>query len=70
MNSLKAKLTTIVLVLVLALSGASYGFLIGRSQQLDTSRASEQIQQASEQIRTSGAVLNKGTELIKRLLVK
>jgi hypothetical protein len=70
MNSLKARLTTLVLVLVLALSGASYGFLIGRSHQLDTSKASEQIHQASEQIRTSGAVLNKGAELVKRLLVK
>jgi hypothetical protein len=34
MFSRKAKLTTISFILILALSGASFGFLLGRSHQL------------------------------------
>lgn len=68
----KAKLTTAAFVFILALSGASFGFLMGRSQQLKASAAdtSEQIQVVTQQVKSSGAVLVKGFDFAKRLLVK
>lgn len=72
MGSRKAKLTTIAFLFLLALSGMSFGFLMGRSQQLKASTAetSKQLRVVTQQVRHSGAVLVKGVDFVKRLLVK
>jgi hypothetical protein len=72
MFSRKAKLTTISFILILALSGASFGFLLGRSHQLqaDAEDATEQLQTMGQHVRTTGAVLTRGLDAVQRLLVK
>lgn len=72
MFSRKAKLTTIAFVALLALSGASFGFLLGRSQQLkaDAEDATEQLHTMTNNVQHSGAMLTRGADAFRRLLVK
>lgn len=70
MSSKKTRLTSIVFVILLALSGASFGFLLGRSHQMSSESATEQFQNMSQQVKTSGALVSRGAEAVRRLLVK
>lgn len=72
MFSRKAKLTTLAFVALLALSGASFGFLLGRSQQLqsDAQEATEQLHSMTNKVQHTGAVLTRGADAFRRLLVK
>lgn len=72
MFSRKAKMTTISFVLLLALSGASYGFLLGRSHQLkaEAEQATEQIQSIGHKVQNSGALVSRGLNAVQRMLIK
>ena len=70
MSSKKTRLTSFVIVIILALSGASFGFLLGRSHQMNAASATEQIHTMGQQVKTSGAVISRGADAIRRLLVK
>lgn len=68
----KTKLTSAAFVILLALSGASYGFLLGRSHQLKSEArdTTEQLQTMGNQVKNSGAVVIKGLDAIRRMLIK
>lgn len=66
----KIRLTSILFVLLLGLSGVSFGFLLGRSQQLGETGAEQQIDQMTQQVRTGGDVIVRGTRAIQRLLAQ
>jgi len=70
MSSKKTRLTSIVFVVLLALSGASFGFLLGRSHQMSSESTTEQLQNMSHQVKTSGALISRGADAVRRLLVK
>jgi len=72
MSSQKVKLTTVAFVVLLALSGASFGFLLGRSQQLkaDAKETTEQLHTMTNRVQDTGAVLTRGADAFRRLLVK
>ncbi|MEO0732108.1 MAG: hypothetical protein AAFZ52_04695 [Bacteroidota bacterium] len=70
MSFRKIKWTSIAFVLVLALSGASFGFLLGRSHSASLEKTSEQLHNVSEKVQTSGAVVSRGADALRRLLVR
>ncbi|MFK8163265.1 MAG: hypothetical protein AB8H12_12440 [Lewinella sp.] len=70
MSLRKAKWSSLIFVLLLTLSGLSFGFLVGRSQQARADQATEQLQMMGDQVKAGGAVLNKGADVLRRLLVK
>lgn len=72
MFSRKAKFTSLAFVLLLALSGSSFGFLLSKSSQLQTSaeETTEQIQSMGHKVQHTGAVLTKGLDAVQRMLVK
>ena len=70
MSFRKAKWSSLVFVLLLTLSGLSFGFLVGRSQQARADQATEQLQMMGDQVKAGGAVLNKSADVFRRLLVK
>ncbi|MFT6001091.1 MAG: preprotein translocase subunit YajC [Neolewinella sp.] len=70
MSSHKSKWYSLVFVLLLTLSGLSFVFLVGRSQQARADQATEQFQLMGDQVKASGAVLTKGADVFRRLLVK
>ena len=72
MSSRKVKLTTVAFVALLALSGASFGFLLGRSQQLkaDAQETTEQLHTMTNRVQHTGTVLTRGADAFRRLLVK
>ncbi|MEM9931311.1 MAG: hypothetical protein AAF840_15960 [Bacteroidota bacterium] len=70
MSFRKAKLSTVLFVLLLMLSGLSFGFLVGRSQQARAQQATEQLQMMGEQVQAGGAVITKGADVFRRLLTK
>lgn len=72
MFSRKAKFTTLAFVALLALSGACFGFLLGRSQQLkaDAQETTEQLQTMTNKVQHTGAVLTRGADAFRRMLVK
>lgn len=70
MSSKKTRLTSFVFVVLLALSGASFGFLLGRSHQMSADSTTEQLQNMSHQVKTSGALISRGADAVRRLLVK
>jgi hypothetical protein len=71
MSSKNTRLTSFVFVVLLALSGASFGFLLGRSHQMSSeSTTTEQLQNVSHQVKTSGAIISRGADAVRRLLVK
>jgi len=70
MSSKKTRLTSFVFVILLALSGASFGFLLGRSHQMSSDSTTEQLQNMSHQVKTSGALISRGADAVRRLLVK
>lgn len=68
MSFRKVKMSTLLFILLLMLSGLSFGFLVGRSQQARAERATEQFQLVGEQVKAGGAVVYKSADLIRRLL--
>lgn len=68
MSFRKVKMSTLLFILLLTLSGLSFGFLVGRSQQARAERATEQFQLVGEQVKAGGAVVYKSADLIRRLL--
>ena len=70
MSDKKTRLFSIAFVLTLALSGASLGFLVGRSQQLCENTDLEVIQSSvSTQVQSSGAVVAKAFKAVRYLLI-
>ncbi|TXF85414.1 hypothetical protein FUA23_20595 [Neolewinella aurantiaca] len=63
---------SVSLVVLLTLSGLSFGFLVGQSQQAQAKKAQEKIQIMTEQVKAqaSGALVNKGADAIRRILIK
>ena len=70
MSLRKVKSTSFALLLVLGLSGMSFGFLVGRSHQLSAGEASEQIQAVSGQVQNGGALVTKAFKGIRYFLIK
>ncbi len=70
MSFRKAKLSTLLFVLLLMMSGLSFGFLVGRSQQARAEKATQQIQLMGEQVQAGGAVISKGADVFRRLLTQ
>lgn len=65
--------SSIIFVLLLTLSGLSFGYLVGQSQQAKAEKAAqEQFQLMTEKVQAqaSGALVNKGAEAIRRMLIK
>lgn len=66
-------LSSILFVLLLTLSGLSFGYLVGQSQQAKAEQAAqEQFQMITEQVqaKASGALVNTGAEAVRRMLIK
>lgn len=72
MTSQKFKYSSIVFILLLVLSGLSFGFLVGRSQQAkaEMNNATEQMQMMGEKVQASGALVSRGADAVRRLLIK
>jgi hypothetical protein len=64
--------SSIIFVLLLTLSGLSFGYLVGQSQQAKAEKAQEQLQMMTEKVQAqaSGALVNKGADAIRRMLIK
>jgi len=65
-------LSTIFFVLLLTLSGLSFGYLVGESQQAKAEEAREQFHLMTEKVqaKASGALVNKGADAVRRMLIK
>ena len=70
MSFRKAKWSSLIFVLLLTLSGLSFGFLVGRSQQARADKATEQLQVMGDQVKAGGAVLTKSADVFRRILVR
>ncbi len=72
MSSLKKRLFPIALVVLLILSGLSFGYLVGQSQQAKAEQAQGQFQMMTEKVQAqaSGALVNKGADAVRRILIK
>ncbi len=71
--SSKKTLFPLALVFLLALSGLSFGYLVGQSQQAQAQKqAQEQLQLMTDKVqaKASGALVNKGAEAVRRILIK
>lgn len=64
--------STLALVLLLTLSGLSFGYLVGQSQQAKAVKAQDQFQMMTDKVQAqaSGALVNKGAEAVRRILIK
>ena len=70
MSTRKFSLTSFVFILLLGLSGASFGFLIGRSQQVNKVVETEQIEQVTQRVQSGGTFLVRGARAIQLILTK
>lgn len=64
----KVKWSTFAFVLVLALSGASFGFLLGRSHHA-SGQTTEQLHGVGEKVQAGGAIISRGADAVRKLLV-
>ena len=69
MSLRKVKWTTIGFVLILALSGASFGFLLGRSHH-SAALPTEQLHGVGEKVQAGGAIISRGADAVRKLLVQ
>jgi hypothetical protein len=73
MSSRNKIFSSLLFVLLLTLSGLSFGYLVGQSQQAQAEKAAKgqfQLMTGKVQVQASGALVNKGTEAIRRMLIK
>ena len=70
MTTQRIRITSISLVLVLALSGLSFGFLVGRSQQHSAEAATDSIQQVTAGVQSSSAVVTKVVRGLQHMLIQ
>ena len=72
MPARKTRLTSIALVVLLGLSGLSFGFLVGRSHQLaeEQSQQGQVIATTSSTVQTSGLLLKQAVDGVRYLLIK
>ena len=74
MKSTRTKFTAFVFTLLLVLSGLSFGFLVRQSQAANADAtlptATEQLEQVTTKVSTGAAMVNRGVELVQRVLVK
>jgi len=72
MKNRKSKYYSLVFILLLTLSGLSFGFLVNRSQQATTegNSTTEQMKLMGEKVQASGALVSRGADAVRRLLIK
>jgi outer membrane murein-binding lipoprotein Lpp len=70
MSKRSTRIYSIAFVFLLILSGLSFGFLVGRSQQAKADQASEQVQLLNNQVKVSTVLVVKGANALRKLLVK
>ncbi len=70
--NLRKKFSSIVFILLLALSGLSFGFLVGRSHQAkaETNSTTQQMKMMGEKVKASGALVSRGADAVRKLLIK
>jgi len=66
----KIKWSSVLFVLLLAVSWASFGFLLGRSNGNSARVTTEQLQGVSQQVQAGGAIILRGAGAVQRILVK
>ncbi|MBC6994705.1 hypothetical protein QWY85_07910 [Neolewinella lacunae] len=69
MSFRKIRWSSVAFVLILGLSGACFGFLLGRIQHHNAS-STTQFEEMGSQVKATSEVLFRGADLVKRLLVK
>lgn len=70
MSAFKKIVFPATVVVLLVLSGLSYGFLVGQSQQARAEKAADQFQVMTEQVQASGALVSKGADAVRRIILK
>jgi len=72
MSSSKKTLFSVAVVSLLVLSGLSFGYLVGQSQQAKAEQAQGQLQMMTEKVQAqaSGALVSKGADAVRRMLIK
>lgn len=72
MTSAKSRILSIAFVLVLGLSGLSFGFLVGRSHQLQSEQATAQqtVASAASTVETTSTLFVKAVQGFRQLLIK
>jgi|AntRauTorckE5430_2_1112549.scaffolds.fasta_scaffold08018_3 outer membrane murein-binding lipoprotein Lpp len=70
MSKRSTRIYSIAFVFLIILSGLSFGFLVGRSQQAKADQASEQVQLLNNQVKVSNVLVVKGANALRKLLVK
>jgi len=72
MSSSKKTLFSVAVVSLLVLSGVSFGYLVGQSQQAKAEQAQGQLQMMTEKVQAqaSGALVSKGADAVRRMLIK
>ena len=70
MSSKSVRYSSFALILVLALSGLSFGFLVGQSHRLSSDEAVENVQTVTTRVHTGGALVAKAFRGARYLLIK
>ncbi|OAV45721.1 hypothetical protein [Lewinella sp. 4G2] len=70
MTRQRIRFTSVAFIAVLAISGMSLGFLVGRSHQQDVQGASEQIQQVSANVQSGGATISRIVNGVRHMLIQ
>jgi predicted negative regulator of RcsB-dependent stress response len=72
MSFSKKTLFSVAVVFLLVLSGLSFGYLVGQSQQAKAERAQGQFQMMTDKVQAqaSGALVSKGADAVRRMLIK
>jgi len=72
MNLRKFKFSSLVFILLLTLSGLSFGFLVGRSHQAqaEMNNTTQQMKMMGEKVQASGALVSRGADAVRKLLIK
>ena len=73
MSSAKSRIVSIAFVLVLGLSGLSFGFLVGRSHQMQATEqatAQQAVMAASSTVETTSTLFVKAVHGFRQLLIK
>ena len=64
------KISSLLLILLLAVSGMSYGFLVGRAHRAQFDGGQEQVQRAAEQVTTTTTIATRAAEAVRWMLIK
>ena len=70
MSTRRSRWPLFALLLLLGLSTASFGFLVGRSHQVQVQDTAEQLQLTTTRVQTTTAVVARGADFVRRLLLR